>query len=104
MRLNIVKSKNAEQLYIIKSFRKENGKSSSMIMKKLGSLESLLPNFNNDRDAVISWARNEAAKMTEEKNSNLKVLVEFSEATQNKLGDNKRFNIGFCFLSQYFIN
>lgn len=103
MRLNIVKSKNAEQLYIIKSFRKENGKSSSMIMKKLGSLESLLPSFNNDRDAVISWAKNEAAKMTEEeKKSKLKVLVEFSEATQNKLGDKKRFNLGFLFLKSIF--
>jgi hypothetical protein len=29
MRLNIVKSKNAEQLYIIKSYRKEDGKSTS---------------------------------------------------------------------------
>lgn len=38
----------------------------------------------------------------EEKNSNLKVLVEFSEATQNKLGDNKRFNIGFLFLKSIF--
>lgn len=103
MRLNIVKSKNAEQLYIIKSYRKENGKTSSMIMKKLGTLESLLPKFDNDRDAVIAWAKSEAAKMTEEeKKSQMKVLVELSESIQNELGDKKSFNIGYLFLQSIF--
>lgn len=37
MRLNIMKSKNAEQLYIIKSIRKD-GKSTTRIMKKLGTM------------------------------------------------------------------
>ena len=42
MRLNIVKSKNAEQLYIIKSFRK-GSKNTSRIFKKLGTMDELLP-------------------------------------------------------------
>ena len=57
MRLTISKSKNAEQLYITKSFRVNKYKTSSKIIKKLGSMESLLPQFNNDRDKVITWAK-----------------------------------------------
>ena len=69
MRLNIVKSANAEQLYIIKSFRKEDGKSTTRIFKKLGTMASLLPLHDNDRDKVISWAKEQARIYTEaEKN------------------------------------
>ena len=59
-----MKSKNAEQIYIIKSFRKE-GKSTSKIMKKLGTMASLLPEHNNDREQVIAWAQEQARIMTE---------------------------------------
>lgn len=41
MRLNIVESKNAKQLYIIKSLRK-NGKNTSKIVEKPGTYEKLL--------------------------------------------------------------
>ena len=82
MRLNIVKSKNAEQLYIIKSIRK-NGKPTTRIMRKLGSMASLLPKFDNDRDKVIAWARAEAERMTEaEKNGNLSFDMTFTEGEQ----------------------
>ena len=79
MRLNIVKSKNAEQLYIIKSIRKD-GKATTKIMKKLGTMASLLPKFGNDRDKVIAWAKEEAKKMTESENSgHISVDVSFTE-------------------------
>ena len=80
MRLNIVKSANAEQLYIIKSFRKEDGKSTTRIFKKLGTMASLLPLHDNDRDKVISWAKEQARIYTEaEKNENMKICLELSE-------------------------
>ena len=41
MRLNIVESKNAKQLYVIKSFRDENGKSTTKIVEKLGTYAEL---------------------------------------------------------------
>ena len=59
MRINIVKSKNSEQVYIIKSYRKGK-KTTSKIFKKLGTMASLLPQFNNDRDQVIAWAKEQA--------------------------------------------
>ncbi|MGN0629869.1 MAG: IS1634 family transposase [Ruminococcus sp.] len=97
MRLNIVKSKNAEQLYIIKSIRKD-GKATTRIMKKLGTMASLLPKFNNDRDKVIAWAKEEARKMTEAENSgHISVDVSFTEDRQRGLGEQASFNIGYLF-------
>ena len=99
MRLNIVKSKNAEQLYIIKSIRKD-GKATTRIMKKLGTMASLLPKFDNDRDKVIAWAKEEARKMTEAENSgHISVDVSFTEDRQLELGEQSSFNIGYLFPS-----
>jgi len=53
MRLNIVKSKNAEQLYVIKSYRNSNGKSTSKIVEKLGTLAEL----SKIHDDPIAWAK-----------------------------------------------
>lgn len=97
MRLNIVKSKNAEQLYIIKSIRKD-GKSTTRIMRKLGTMASLLPKFDNDRDKVIAWAKEEAIKMTAAENSgNICVDVTFTEDRQLDSGKQYCFNIGYLF-------
>ena len=41
MNLHISKFKNAESFYICKSFVKANGSTSSMIVRKLGTLEQL---------------------------------------------------------------
>ena len=97
MILNIVKSKNAEQLYIIKSIRKD-GKATTRIMKKLGTMASLLPKFDNDRDKVITWAKDEAKKMTEaEEQGCMSVDVTFTEDSQLDLGKQSSFNIGYLF-------
>lgn len=97
MRLNIVKSKNAEQLYIIKSIRKD-GKATTRIMKKLGTMASLLPKFDNDRDKVIAWAKDEAKIMTEAENSgHISIDVSFTEDRQLDLGKQSNFNIGYLF-------
>lgn len=103
MRLNIVKSKNAEQLYIIKSFTKEDGKSTTRIMKKLGSMASLLPQFDNDRDKVIAWANEQSAIMTrEEKESEMRIVVEFWESRIHEKDEKFRFNAGYLFLQKIY--
>ena len=102
MRLNIVKSKNAEQLYIIKSFRK-GSKNTSRIMKKLGTMASLLPEHDNDRDKVIAWAKEEARLMTEaEENNTLSIPIELSEGKQLAIGEQVSFNGGYLFLQKMF--
>lgn len=97
MRLNIVKSKNAEQLYIIKSIRK-NGKSTTTIVKKLGTMADLLPKHDNDRNKVIAWAKSEAKRMTEaEELGTMSVDVVFNEAQTLELNKQTFFNIGYLF-------
>lgn len=103
MRLNIVKSKNAEQLYIIKSYRNDNGKSTTRIFKKLGTMASLLPDHDNDREKVIAWAKEEARMLTEaENNSTLKIPVEFSQEKQIEIGERVSFNGGYLFLQKMY--
>ena len=102
MRLNIVKSKNAEQLYIIKSYR-ENGKSTSKIVEKLGNMDSLLPLHDNDREQVIAWAKEQARIMTEaEKDGTLRVSIPMSEAKQIEMNEKLLFNAGYLFLQKTF--
>ena len=103
MRLNIVKSANAEQLYIIKSFRNSEGKSTTKIFKKLGTMASLLPKFNYDREEVIAWAKNEAKKMTvAEKEGRLTIPVEFSEGRQLEIGEKNCLDGGYLFLKKIY--
>ncbi len=103
MRLNIVKSSNAEQLYIIKSFRNDKGKSTSKIFKKLGSMASLLPEHDNNRDKVIAWAKEQARIYTEaEKNNELKIPIELSEGKQLTFGEKSTFGGGYLFLQKIF--
>ena len=59
MNLHISKSKNAESFYICKSYVKANGSTSSMIVRKLGTLEQLLIEHGPTRDDVLAWAKNE---------------------------------------------
>ena len=62
MYIAVTGSKNNKDVYIYRSFRKEDGKSSSRIYKKLGKYNSLLEQFNGDKDKLMAWAKNEAAK------------------------------------------
>lgn len=98
MRLTISKSKNAEQLYITKSIRVSKNKTTSKIFVKLGSMASLLPEHDNDREKVIAWAKEQARIYTEaEKQGSISVDVTFSEARQLKLDEQSSFNIGYLF-------
>ena len=98
MRVTISKSKNAEQVYITKGFRDETGKSTSRIVEKLGSMSSLLPKFENDREKVIAWAKEQAELLTKrEKEGLFEYNITFSEIKTNKKGEKLNFNIGYLF-------
>ena len=49
MYVNITGSSNNKDIYIYQSYRKENGKTSSRIFKKLGKYNELLERFDNDK-------------------------------------------------------
>ena len=101
MKVTLSKSKTAEQVYISKSFRDDNGKSTSRIFKKLGTMAELLPEHGNDRDKVIAWAKEQAKMYTEmEKQGNLKVPVELSETHQISMDEQVSFGGGYLFLQK----
>ena len=101
MRINIVKSANAEQVYIIKSFRNDNGKSTTKIFKKLGTMASLLPQHDNDRNKVIAWAKEQARICTEaEKNGSLTIPLELSAEKQLTFDEINTFDGGYIFLKK----
>ena len=64
MYIALTGSENNKDVYIYHSFRKENGKSSSRIYKKLGKYNTLLEQFDGDRDKMMAWAREQADKET----------------------------------------
>ena len=60
MRVVTSKSKNAESFYISKGYVNDKGVSTSVIVRKLGTLKELLPEHGPTRDDVMAWAREEA--------------------------------------------
>ena len=99
MYINITGSKNNKDVYIYQSYRKENGKTSSRIYKKLGKYNELLSQFDGDEEKMMLWAKNQAASETELYNQkNGKVTVEFSKAAYIPMNDQRCFQVGYLFL------
>ena len=57
MRVTTSKSKNAESFYISKGFINDKGASTSVIVRKLGTLKDLLPDHGPTRDDVMPGQR-----------------------------------------------
>ena len=99
MYINITGSANNKDVYIYQSYRKENGKTSSRIYKKLGKLNDLLEQFSGDQEKLMEWAREEARKETELYNQhNGKVTVDFSQGARIAMNEMRSFHIGYLFL------
>ena len=101
MYIAITGSKNNKDVYIYRSFRKENGKASSCIYKKLGKYNALLEQFDGDGDKLMVWAKEQAAKETElYKQHTGKVSVVFSKAATIPINERRSFNVGYLFLQE----
>lgn len=99
MYVSITGSKQNQDVYIKYSYRKENGKTSSRIYKKLGKLNELLEKFSGDHEKMMSWAKEQAKKETEMYNQlNGKVTVEFSQGACIPINEIRSFNVGYLFL------
>ena len=102
MKLTFSKSKNSTSLYIQKSFRK-NGKSTSKIVRKLGTMEELLPEHNNSEEEVIAWGKRIAKKMTEEEKRDTDlVLISLSQSKLLEPMKQTSYNGGYLFLQDIF--
>ena len=101
MYINITGSQNNKDVYIYQSYRKENGKSSSRIYKKLGKYNDLLEQFSGDKEKMMDWAKAEAAKETALYNQQREqISVRFSQTARIPLEEERLFNIGYLFLQQ----
>lgn len=105
MNLHITKSKNAESFYICKSYTKANGSTTSAIVRKLGTLEQLLPEHGPTRDDVLAWAKNEVKIETEkykkEKEAQT-VLIPFHADRQLDYNKQVFFRGGYLFLQSFY--
>lgn len=105
MNLHITKSKNAESFYICRSYTKSNGSTSSMIVRKLGTLEQLLVEHGPTRDDVVTWAKNEVKLETEKykKEKDAKtVLIPFHADRQLNYDNQVFFRGGYLFLQSVY--
>ena len=101
MRLSLVKSKNATQFYVIKSFRDSNGKNTSKIIEKLGNLEEVTKKANGQDP--IEWAKKYIELLNEkEKNESLDIIAKFSPSTQIPKDIQNSYNGGYLFLQDIY--
>lgn len=52
-----------KDVYICRSYHKENGKTSSKIHRKLGKLNDLLDKFGGDYDTMMAWQKRRQLKI-----------------------------------------
>ena len=105
MRVMTTKSKNAESFYITKSYKNNAGKSTSKIIRKLGTLHELSEMLGTDRDGVMAWAREQARLETEKyKAGKEQQLVQITFHADRQLDYNcqKLYEGGYLFLQSVY--
>ena len=102
MRVTTTKSKFSESFYINYAYIDKNGKSTSKIFKKLGTLNELKEKLGtDDRDEVMKWAKEQARIATEQhKAESENVLVPLSPKSLINLNERRSFNCGYLFLQK----
>ena len=100
MRLKITKSKNFQFYYIIKDINK-NGKRSTKIVERLGTIDNIKIKSNNSDP--IEWLKQYVIKLNvEEKENNRKIIKIYSPTTQISLDQQCVFNGGYLFLQDIY--
>lgn len=101
MRVTTSKSKNAESFYISKGYINDKGISTSVIIRKLGTLKELLPEHGPTRDDVLAWAKEEARLETlkyKQEQENRLVQITFHADRQLDYDKQSFFRGGYLFL------
>lgn len=105
MRVTTSKSKNAESFYISKGYINDNGVSTSVIVRKLGTLKELLPEHGPTRDDVMAWAREEAkieTKKYKEEQQSKAVQITFHADRQLSYEQQVLHRGGYLFLQSFY--
>ena len=105
MKVMTTKSKNSESFYIAKSYINNEGRSTSKIIRKLGTLADLSAMLHTDRDGVMAWAREQARLETEKYKNETEDAVVMIPFHSNRLLDydkQKLFTGGYLFLQSVY--
>lgn len=101
MYVSITGSKSNQDVYIKQSYRKDNGRTATKIIRKLGKFNELLEQFSGDRDAMMAWAKQEAEKDTREYNDRTsKVSISLSRTAYIPKDEERCFQAGYLFLQK----
>ena len=101
MRLNLVKSKNATQFYVIKSYR-ENGINRTKIIEKLGNLEEVKRKAGTQDPYEWAKAYVEEMNRLEKEGREPDILAKLSPCTQLPSDEQILFNGGYLFLQKIY--
>ena len=105
MRVTTSKSKNAESFYISKGYINDKGVSTSVIVRKLGTLKELLPEHGPTRDDVMAWAREEARIETlkyKEEQKSKSIQITFHADRQIHYEQQVLHRGGYLFLQSFY--
>ena len=101
MRLQIVKSKNAQSLYVVKSVY-HNKKRTNKVIEKLGTYDHLKSILNED---PIIWAKKYVEELNKkEKEGTRDILVKYSPTKIIEKNLQTSFNVGYLFLEKIYFN
>ena len=99
MRLQIVKSKNAQSLYVVKSIY-HNKKRTNKVIEKLGTYEHLKNILHED---PIAWAKKYVEELNKkEKEGTREIIVKYSPTKIIEKNLQTSFNIGYIFLEKIY--
>ena len=105
MKVTTSKSKNSESFYICRSYIDSKGKSTSKVVKKLGTLDELSKELNTDRAGVMAWAREQAKIETKKYKENERtktVLIPFHADRMLDYDRQKLFKGGYLYLQSVY--
>ena len=105
MKVTTSKSKNSESFYIAKSFINSKGVSTSINIRKLGTLAELLIEHGPTREDVMTWAREEAkaeTKKYKEEQKNKAVQITFHADREIAYDKQVFYRGGYLFLQSMY--
>lgn len=101
MRLVIKQSGRFTYLYAIKGYRTDDGKSTTKVVRKFGTVEGLRDRLGGEDP--IEWARGQVEEMTAaEKEEGKKVVIECDPKALIEKGAQRSYNGGYLFLQKIY--
>lgn len=101
MKLNIKKSGRFTYLYAAKSYRDHNGKSTTKVVEKFGTVEGLREQLNGEDP--IEWAQKRVAEMTaNDKEEQAEINITLKPSVSLKTNEQHSYNGGYLFLQKVY--